>query len=245
MADDRRLEALLAELQPSLEWPPTPDLRTPVRRRIEGGRRRPRLTMVLLAAALAATLAAGLALTVYLGLRGASISRVQPLPSASAAPSGTVGQRLHLGTRYDSVQQAQAASGFRVVTPAALGEPDEVYYLPGPGVVTLLYHPRPELPATSDPEVGALVMEARASVERNSFGKLAGPGTSVEQVSVNGQSGFWVSGAAHGFFVYSGGRGDSFRLAGDVLIWNQGDLVVRIESAAGRRQALALAGTVR
>ena len=244
MADEgRRLEALLTELGGELDWPPTPDLRGRVRQRIERGGG-PRLSVLLLAAALAAALAAGLALTAYVGLRGATISRVPSLPSPPP-PSGSVAERLQLGTRYGSVPEAQAAAGFHVLVPGALGEPDEVYYQPNPGVVTLLYRPRPELPASSDPEVGALVMEARGAVDRNSFGKLAGPGTRVEPLTVNGESGFWVSGAQHGFFVYSGSKADSFRLAGDALIWNQRDLVVRIESGLGRDRALAVAGTLR
>jgi hypothetical protein len=241
------VERLLAELGEAVEWPPTPDLGPRVRRRIERpGRRRPGLPLLLLAAALAAALASGAALTAYLGLRGATISRVQTLPSPSPREPEGVGARLDLGARYGSPAEAAAAAGFTPAVPQGLGEPDEVYYRADPGVVTLLYRPRPGLPATSDPEVGALVMEARASVDRNSFAKLAGPGTSVEPVTVNGGPGFWVSGAPHGFFFYTGsGRTDSFRLAGDVLVWNQGQLVVRIESSLDRDRALAAAGTVR
>jgi hypothetical protein len=248
MADDlRRVERLLADLGPAVEWPPTPDLAPRVRRRMARGRPPgPNLTVLLLAAALAAALAAGLALSVYLGLRGATISRVQTLPSTSPQQPGGVGARLDLGVRYGSTAEAAAVAGFRPLVPQSLGEPDEVYYRPDPGVVTLLYRPRPDLPPTSDREVGALVMEARASVDRNSFAKLAGPGTTVEPLTVGGSRGFWISGAPHGFFFYTGaGRTDSFRLAGDVLVWNHGELVVRIESSLDRDRALAVAGTVR
>lgn len=256
MADDsRHLEQLLAELGQIVEWPPTPDLRAGVRRRI-GRRPGPNLTVLLIAAALAAALAVGLAVTAYLGLRGATISRVPALPStptqaqpstSSASPApGSAGARLQLGSAYASVADAERAAGFHLLVPAGLGQPDEVYYRADAGAATLLYHPRAGLPSTSDPEVGALVMEGRASVDRNSFGKLAGPGTTVEAVNVNGGAGFWITGAPHGFFIYSGGSGsDQFRLAGNVLIWNQAGLVVRIESPLGREPARALAGTVR
>ena len=129
--------------------------------------------------------------------------------------------------------------------PAGLGPPDEVYCRRDVGVVTLLYRPRPGLPASSDPGVGALVMEARGQVSRPSFGKLVGPGVSVEEVTVRGESGYWISGAPHGFFIYQGGGGtvsaDSLRLSGDALIWNRGGLVVRLESGVGKEQSIQLA----
>jgi hypothetical protein len=250
MAEERRLESLLDELAPELEWPSTPDLTTSVGRRIRR-RGRPGLAVLLLAAALAGALALGTAVTVYLGLRGATISRVQSLPSPSASqgvpPADGVGARLQLGRLYPSVAEAQSAAGFGVLVPSSLGQPDQVYYRPDTGLVTLLYRPRPDLPAAGDPEVGALVMEIKASVDEGSFGKVVGNGTTVERVKVNGGPGFWISGARHGFFFYSGrsGKGDQFRLAGDVLIWNQGDLTIRIESSLDRRRAQAAAASVR
>src|SRR5207247_2529474 len=83
--------------------------------------------------------------------------------------------------------------------------------------------------------VAVLVMEARGQVSRPSFGKLQGPGTKVEEVSVGADPGYWVSGAPHGFFFYELGAGrtagDTLRLSGDALIWNRGRVVLRIESA--------------
>jgi hypothetical protein len=250
VAEERRLERLLAELAPELDWPSTPDLRTSVGRRIRR-RRRPGLTALLLAAALAGALALGTAVTLYLGLHGATISRVQSLPTPSASSAGptagSVEARLQLGRPYASVAEAQTAAGFRVLVPSSLGQPDHVYYRSDVGVVTLLYRPRADLPASSDPEVGALVMEINASIDETSFGKVVGGGTTVERVKVNGGPGFWISGARHGFFFYSGRSGtvDQFRLAGNVLIWNQGDLAIRIESSLDRPRALAAATSTR
>jgi len=87
MAEERRLESLLTELSAELEWPPTPDLREAVERRT-GKRRGPGLAILLLAAALAATLAGGAVVSGYLGLRGASVSRVHSLPSPPANDTG-------------------------------------------------------------------------------------------------------------------------------------------------------------
>src|SRR5215831_19034186 len=237
MADLERLEARLADLASAIEWPRTPDLRPAVRSGIVLSRRRRRrqLRLLVIAAALAVVL-----------IGGATVQTVPTLPSPAPTVSGPIGSRLDLGARYTSVGAAERAAGFRALVPTSLGQPDEVYFRSSPDVLTLVYHPRADLPATSDPEVGALVMMARASVDRSSFGKLIAPGARLQPVTVNGGGGFWISGAPHGFFFYtSGGGGDQFRLASDVLIWNQAGLVVRIESALDEPRTLAVAGTMR
>jgi hypothetical protein len=253
MAERQRLEARLDDLAGALEWPPVPDLADGVRAGIARARRR-RLRFALLAAALAIALLGGAAAAAASpALRGEIIQRVpalpHPTPSASAPPGGA-GARLDLGRRYPSLPAAEEAAHFRALVPAALGPPDEVWYRPEPGVLTLLYRPRAGLPASTDPDVGALVMEARANVTRSSFAKLIDERTRVQPVTVNGGAGFWVTGAAHGFLFLGGGgdaagQPDNFRLAGDVLIWNQADLVVRIESGLDEQAALGVAGTVR
>lgn len=245
MAEPESVERRLAELAAAVEWPPTPDLRLAVRAGIRRQRQR-RLFLLLVAAALGLALAGGAAAAASFGLRGAVVQRVPRLPSPAPVPSSQTGLRLDLGARYTSVAAAEAAAGFPALAPASLGPPDEVFYRADSGTLTLLYRPRPGLPGTEDPQVGALVMEARASVDSESFVKLAGPGTRVQPIVVNGGAGFWISGAPHGFFFYRpGGQPDRFRLAGDVLIWNQAGLVVRVESGLDEQRALAMAGTVR
>jgi hypothetical protein len=241
---DRGVERRLADLAGSIEWPPTPDLRAGVRTGIARARRR-RLRRLLIAATLAIALAGGSATAAYLELRGATIQQVPGLPSPSPTGTGPLGARLDLGQRYASLAAAEAAAGFHARVPAALGQPDEAWFRESPGVITLVYRPRPGLPASSDPRVGALVMEARASVSAPSFGKLTTADTHVQPVTVNGGQGFWITGAPHGFFFYGvTGETDTFRLAGDVLIWNQADLVVRIESGLDEQGSLRVAGTV-
>ncbi|HEY4026766.1 MAG TPA: hypothetical protein VGO86_10085 [Candidatus Dormibacteraeota bacterium] len=247
MAEHERLERRLAELGEALEWPPAPDLRPGVQAGIRRARRR-RLRLVLIAAALALALLGGAAAAASIELRGAVIQQVPALPSPSPSPpAGGAGMGLDLGQRQPSLAEAERAAGFRALVPAALGQPDEVWYRPAPGVLTLLYRPRAGLPSSGDPQVGAVVMEARATIGRSSFAKLAPGGSAVEPVTVNGGQGFWISGAPHAFFFYDsagGDRSDTFRLAGDVLIWNQAGLVVRIESGLDKGGARRVAGTV-
>ena len=249
MAELQRLESRLMDLAAAIEWPAAPDVQAGVRAGIIKARRRRRrqLRVLLIAAVLAALVVGGAATAAYIELRGATVQTVPTLPSPSPTRAGPIGVRLDLGDRYSSVGAAEQAAGFKALVPSSLGQPDESYFRQSPGVLTLVYHPRPGLPATSDPEVGALVMEANASVSQSSFSKLIAPGGNLQPVTVNGGSGFWISGAPHGFFFYTrsnSGQTDQFRLAGDVLIWNQGALVVRIESALDESKALKVAGTM-
>jgi len=244
---ERPLESRLADLAGAVDWPPPPDVRAGVRAAIARRRRRRRLILLVAAAIVATALLGGAAAAASLGLRGAIVQQVPALPSPSAGRGGA-GAGLDLGDRYRSLADAERAAGFHALVPAALGQPDEAWYRPAPGVLTLVYHPRPGLPGAGATGVGALVMEAQATVGRSSFVKLVPTGSTLQPVTVNGGQGFWISGAPHAFFFYGdpgSSRTDSFRLAGDVLIWNQGGLVVRIESALDERGALRVAGTVR
>ena len=72
--------------------------------------------------------------------------------------------------------------------------------------------------------------------------------THLEAVSVGGEPGFWISGAPHAFFFvcYDAGecRQERYRLAGNVLIWEQDGVTLRLESALPREEALAIAESV-
>jgi hypothetical protein len=242
MADGMRLEQRLDELAAGVEWPPTPDLRARVRRHT-GRRFRTGPALLLVAAAITLALGTQVVVAHYLQLRGSTLQSVPAQPTPSPLPAGDAGQRYALGQRYGAVEEAARAAGFTPLVPAALGQPDEVYYRPDGGEITLVYQPRPGLPPGRDPQVGALVMEARGQVSRPSFGKLQGPGTSVEEVTVGGDPGYWISGAPHGFFFYQtggGGATDNLRLSGDALIWNRGGLVLRIESGLGKEGSVRL-----
>jgi hypothetical protein len=136
--------------------------------------------------------------------------------------------------------------------PASLGAPDEVYLLlppdgPTGGEVTLVYAARAGISASGATGVGVLVTEARGSVDENFFGKMLGPGTTLENVTVNGHAGWWISGKPHDFFFLdaSGGfRSETLRLATNTLIFDDGGTIVRIEGDLTRGQALQIAGSL-
>ena len=65
---------------------------------------------------------------------------------------------------------------------------------------------------------------------------------------VNGGPGVWIEGDPHSFgYVDQDGRvrEETLRLAGNTLIWEQGELTVRIEDASSKAEALDLAASLR
>jgi hypothetical protein len=190
------------------------------------------------------------ALAGWLGLRGVQIRPQHTPPSASplpTTPSTPLGENLNLGLPV-TLDRARELARYTLVLPIdpALGRPDEVYespVLPG-GLVSLVYGPRGGL-TTSPDGVSVLFMEFRARVERRILLlKEVGPGTRLQAVRIGGEPGFWISGQAHSV-VFKAPNGrliyDSLRLSGNALIWQRGDLVLRIEGNMTKAEALAIA----
>jgi hypothetical protein len=232
------LEQRLAALGAGIEFPSAPDVVASViprlpERRARRERRAPRALAVVLAVGLAL---AGGALAVtpirhailrVLGLRGVSIERVQRLPRAPAS----AGARLGLGERIP-LARARHAAAFTALLPA---EPTDAYLehdVPG-GRVSLLAG-------------RVLIVEFRAAAIPFIF-KTIGPGTRAQLVRVNGGPGVYLSGAPH-MVIFQDSSGqlqtDRVRLAGNVLIWQQRALTVRIEGTHTLAQALAVAGSL-
>ena len=209
------------------------------------------VALVVLIALLSGTLAlspgARRAVAGWLGLRGVRI-QVTPAPSAPPLPLGT---GLNLGEAM-TLAEAQAQVPFKILIPHApdLGPPDAVYLRRGnfDPQVTLLWHARTELPKARETGEGLLLTEFRAGVDADFIKKISFQATTLESVTVNGGEGFWIAGAPHQLsFVDANGNflPDTVRLAGNVLLWEQGELTLRIEGKLSKGQALRIASTVR
>jgi hypothetical protein len=211
------------------------------------------VALVVLLALLSGTLAlsptARRAVAGWLGLRGVRI-QFTPTPTTSAPPL-PLGTGLNLGEKM-SLAEAQARVPFHIVVPHArdLGSPDAVYLRTGyfDPQVTLLWHARPGLPKARETGEGLLLTEFRASIDANLIKKVISEATTFQAVKVNGGQGFWIAGAPHTLmFVDQNGDvlPDTVRLAANVLLWEQGDLTLRIEGKVTKEQALRIAATVR
>jgi hypothetical protein len=241
------LERELRSLGAVLAVPEAPDLVPAVRARLAAEpERRPAWRRPLLVALAALALAVATALAVppartaildFLRIRGATVERVDEPPAVT---------RVDLGLAVPvSLEAARDALAFEPLVPGfpGLGPPDAVYvdrYAFG-GQVVFLYGTE-EAPRL-------LVSEFRGDTNPLLIGKEAGPGTSIEAVTVGEDNpGFWVEGEPHEF-MYRGPDGeprfDTIRLAGNALLWQRGPLTLRIEGDLTKEQALELAATLR
>lgn len=270
---DAALERDLLDLGSSIAWPPTPDLVPGIRARLHapptaqrGWRtrsiafRRPFAiaAVILLALVAGVLLASGLRHTVadILGVRGIRIviERVHPTVPPTVVPGSPpvpVGQRLLLGDRLD-LKAAQRLAGFRIHAPAPdqLGQPDEVYARSMPGgtvMISLVYLPDTRLPETAETGVGLLLMEFTATSDTGYLVKsLAGDGK-LSAITVNGREGWWVEGTSHLIMLTDPTGGccpGSRRASGNILLWEQGGITFRMESALPRDAADTIASSV-
>jgi hypothetical protein len=114
--------------------------------------------------------------------------------------------------------------------------------------VTLVYSTRPDIKVAGETGVSVLVTEARGAVDRNFFGKMLGPGTTVEDVTVAGHRGYWIAGSPHDFYFTDANgsfRSETFRLATNTLILDFGGTIVRLEGNLTKAQALEIAASLR
>src|SRR5512132_730033 len=185
-----------------------------------------------------------------LGLRGVGVELGgPPPPTVTTRP----GERLDLGLgERVTLEEARRRVGFPVLVPGAAGfrQPAAVFVnenVPPGGRVDLVYRARPGLPASPFTDAGLLVTEFRGQPSPLFLKKLAVAGM-VEEVTVGGEPGYWFSGEPH-FFTYedAGGnvREEQTRLAGNTLVWQRGDLTLRLEGEITRQEALAIAESMR
>jgi len=177
----------------------------------------------------------------WLGLRGVAIERTETAPTAP--PTAPATPSLMLGERV-SLETARRRAGFDVGVPGALGAPDEVYVSDRATgeVVTLVW-------TGAGGGVEALVTQLAARVdEQFVIHKAAGPGTTVETLTVAGGRAFWLEGAPHLVAYVDPETGrfieDTVRLAGNVLLWERGEVTLRLEADLGRDEALEIAGSI-
>ena len=264
---DADLERALRDMGRAFPFPDARDLTAEVSARLRSepaprlSALRPGRTIrraVLLAAALL-VLAAGVAVAGKLGLPGVRIifSHTPPtVPPATQPAPGTPspadpGHALALGDRV-SLRQAQAAVSFPIRRPTlpSLGRPDGIYLawdVPG-GRVSFVYRARPGYPAAHETGVALLLTQLRGSTERELFAKIVGPGTRVDHVRAHGYPALWIHGAPHEIYFRGPNGGiesDTVRLAGNVLLWQENGVLLRLEGAPSLPAALAVANSLR
>jgi hypothetical protein len=226
------LERALLALGGELDFPPEPDLVAVVRARLE---RRPRRRRALAFAVAVVVVAFGIAMAVpqarsaileFFHLGSVTIQRVQTLPVARERPlAAGLGAPL---TRRHAELRAQLA-----ITLPDLSGPQPTRYYAQPGMIaTLLQYG------------GTPILLAELRDEQVGIGKkFVGPDTTAEPVQL-GRFGIWLAGGRHVLtwqFGVAEPQQIQTRLAGNVLIWVEGNTTYRLEGDLSKGQMLQLA----
>ncbi|HEX4931095.1 MAG TPA: hypothetical protein VFV62_10345 [Gaiellaceae bacterium] len=228
------LELRLIALRDEIAWPDTPIVRPVLDRRpARASRVRPlalgfAIVLAVLAGVLALSPGARSAFLEIFHLKGATVERVDELPEVEARP-------IDFG-EVVSRAEAERRVGFELLD---LGEPDAVF-VRGNRLASLVYGSvdRPHL----------VLSELRGTVWDGLVKKIGGPGTRIDQVTVDGERGLFITGDEHFvmFFDETGEITDEPTfLAGTVLLWNRGPLLLRLEGDLTRAEALELAKSVK
>lgn len=222
------IEAALRELE--VAFPPEPEVAARVAARLRRPRWRRRPWTLALAAAVAALAVAFAvpparsAILELLGLRGVTIERVPEQPVFDQQ----TGRRLGMPT---TLAEAARRAPFELLVPSGYGE---VLYDPDIPAVTFAWNDR------------RLFLTEFRGETIPFIEKFTGPGTSVEPVRVNGGPGYWITGEVHSVvFRTEDGTVLESRAAGNVLLWEQGGITLRLEGARTKAEALRTAGTLR
>lgn len=162
-----------------------------------------------------------------LGIDGIEITRGEVDPTLSRALD--LGHPIAVATALDE------AGG---VSLSGLGPPDGAYAGRPRDGVSLVWAATDELPAIAGTDTGAVLTVFPADAIR--VGKVAADRTGIADVRVGGHRGYWIGGEPHEVVYESpDGRTTSARLAGNTLIWSDGERAYRLESALDRADALA------
>jgi hypothetical protein len=164
-------------------------------------------------------------------------------------PTG-VGRTYDLGTPVSLAQAAGLAdaAGWRLAAPTTAGDPDRAFVGLPARAVNLVWAPSAERPEIADSGMGLLLTAMPGTTDAGGMSKQATGGTTVQLVRVGDHPAYWIEGEPHEV-VMTDRNGDvvhdSSRLAANTLVWTDGAVTYRLESALDRDEAIDLASTLR
>ena len=233
------LERALVELGREVAFPPEPQVAARVGATLRAGRPerlRHRRGLAIAFAALVVALAVAFAvpparsaILELLRLRGVTIERVED--AGRGRPAFDRATNRALGVQV-SLEEATRRAGFRLLVPS--GEHPVTFDGRFAGGAVTFGWPDRRLFLTE------FVGEATPYIE-----KQVGLAQRVDRVEVAGGRGYWIEGAHSVIFRTARGNVLASRAAGNVLLWEQGEVTLRLEGAVSKAEALRIAGTLR
>jgi len=243
MRDDELGEALAR----AIEWPTTPDLPSIVTAGIEETERapapiRPRLslpsrrrTLLVLIAAFLALAAAAVAAKLVFDI---GAIQIQTIPTGTLPSPVITGSALGHATTLEGA----AEEAFPPLVPAKLGPPGRVWVeeVGGDTRVVLGWLPREDLAAIGEVPYGATLSEFQGEA----IVYVKSSEMPVQLTRVNGEQAYWLTGPHELDVLTADGAIARYRVTGNVLIWQQGGLTLRLETSLDLQSARAIARSV-
>ena len=254
---DELLGRALAETAADLAWPATPDLGPAVaasiveRERVPG-LARPRLglpsrrrVLLLVAAAVLVLAAAAVAAKLVIDLGAVSVEVIPGRPTALPSAPAT---EADFGIPV-SLARAARIAGFDPLVPEALGTPERVWVDRGAvsytgdeaARVVLAWRPGPGLPAIPGTTWGAVLMQFEGAADAAVKLVFEDAGT-MGPAYVNGTDGYWITGD-HELDLLTPSGVHPVRVTGNVLLWNDQGLALRLETRVDKAETIRLAET--
>jgi hypothetical protein len=250
MSEGSRLESVLRSLGESVDWPtPSTDFPAKVMARIESDPATVAVHRVWLRPAIAAI--AVVMVTVVCIVSPSVRQAVADLLGAAGIRIGVVsGETPSTGAELDlgeplQLDEVEESVDFQPRIPGSEepGVPDAIY-LSAEGQVNMVWDGTPSLPAAGDTGIGLLLTQSAGDGDEQVAEKLLGPQTGLERLTVEGQPGLWIEGAAHTFTLLDPEGNlieETTRLAANVLLWEAEGVNHRLETTGDLHSALAIA----
>lgn len=249
MTKESHLESLLTSLGDAIDWPtPPPHLSNRVmaritsERRSTGGRedwRRPAIAAVTVLVVTLVFVFSPSARQAVADLLSAAGIRI----SVTSEETPTTGAELDLG-EFVPLDQVVDRVDFQLRIPGGAdpGMPDAVY-LSHTAQLTMVWDGSPRLPAADDTGIGLLLTQYTGNGGQDVAEKSVRPGTGVQILTVEGQPGLWIEGAAHTFTLLDTEGNpieETTRLAANVLLWEANGVSHRLETTGDLESSLAI-----
>jgi hypothetical protein len=257
---DEELGRALRVVGRDVDLPPTPAILPGVLARIAEVERAPawmqprlslpsrRRTLVLVAAVLLLVAAVAVASRLVIHIGAVTIGVVPSMPT----PIPNEFESPEVFGDPTPIADAGSRAGFAPIVPAALGPPDHVWVGQAqagfdPTVVTtrivMAWDPRPRLPAIDRLPWGAVLMELEGEAEIISKSVASDTGT-LEPARVDGGQASWTSGK-HAMEIATATGREVVLVTGNVLVWQEGPLTFRLETALPKGEAIGIAESIR
>lgn len=179
----------------------------------------------------------------WLGIGKVTVTYTDDVPEAA-------GRTYDLGTPVSLARAVARAdgAGWALEAPLSAGDPARAFVGRPAGAVTLVWAPSEDLPEIDDSGIGLLLMAIPGTTDAGGVTKQGTSGMTIELVRVGDSPAYWIAGEPHEVVV-TDAEGDPVhdgsRLAGNTLVWTEGDVTYRLESALDRDEAVDLASGLR